>query len=326
LHDCASSGSTTPLPQTFHVLLVPTFSMMALASLIEPLRVANRFGGDLYAWKILSVDGEPVRASNGIVMPVDGSIRDVKSVETVFVQSSFDPLKSASGELLGWLRLQARQGARLGALDTGAWLLAEAGLLDGRLCTMHWEAVPSFLETYNGIEISLGLFELSAKLITCAGGTAAIDMMLALIAEDHGPDLAVKVSEQFIHSTIRVRSAPQRMSITEQLGVTNAKLVQAIELMEANIEEPLETPEMAELIGVTRRQLERLFRTYLNDTPGNFYMKIRLTHAQRLLQQTRMSVTQISMACGFVAPAHFSRAYSARYGRSPNRDRRIFGG
>lgn len=314
------------MARRFHILLLPSFSMMALASLIEPMRVANRFGGPLYEWVFLSVDGAAVQASNGLPFAADAAIRDVKSVQTLIVQASFEPLKSATPELLGWLRQQARMGAVLGALDTGAWVLAEAGLLAGKQCTMHWEAVPAFLETYDGIEISLNLFELSPRLFTCAGGTAAIDMMLALIAEDHGTDLAVRVAEQFIHNSLRVRSDSQRMSLVEQLGISNPKLVQAIQTMERNIETPLDVEELGDKVGVTRRQLERLFRTHLNDTPSNFYMKLRLTHARRLLQQTDMSITQISVACGFSAAAHFSRAYSSRFGRSPKRDRKIFGG
>lgn len=314
------------MARRFHILLLPSFSMMALASLIEPMRVANRFGGPLYEWVFLSVDGAAVQASNGLPFAADAAIRDVKSVQTLIVQASFEPLKSATPELLGWLRQQARMGAVLGALDTGAWVLAEAGLLAGKQCTMHWEAVPAFLETYDGIEISLNLFELSPRLFTCAGGTAAIDMMLALIAEDHGTDLAVRVAEQFIHNSLRVRSDSQRMSLVEQLGISNPKLVQAIQTMERNIETPLDVEEIGDKVGVTRRQLERLFRTHLNDTPSNFYMKLRLTHARRLLQQTDMSITQISVACGFSAAAHFSRAYSSRFGRSPKRDRKIFGG
>lgn len=314
------------MARRFHILLLPSFSMMALASLIEPMRVANRFGGPLYEWVFLSVDGAAVQASNGLPVAADAAIRDVESVQTLIVQASFEPLKSVTPELLGWLRQQARMGAVLGALDTGAWVLAEAGLLAGKQCTMHWEAVPAFLETYDGIEISLNLFELSPRLFTCAGGTAAIDMMLALIAEDHGTDLAVRVAEQFIHNSLRVRSDSQRMSLVEQLGISNPKLVQAIQTMERNIETPLDVEELGDKVGVTRRQLERLFRTHLNDTPSNFYMKLRLTHARRLLQQTDMSITQISVACGFSAAAHFSRAYSSRFGRSPKRDRKIFGG
>lgn len=314
------------MARRFHILLLPSFSMMALASLIEPMRVANRFGGPLYEWVFLSVDGAAVQASNGLPVAADAAIRDVESVQTLIVQASFEPLKSVTPELLGWLRQQARMGAVLGALDTGAWVLAEAGLLAGKQCTMHWEAVPAFLETYDGIEISLNLFELSPRLFTCAGGTAAIDMMLALIAEDHGTDLAVRVAEQFIHNSLRVRSDSQRMSLVEQLGISNPKLVQAIQTMERNIETPLDVEEIGDKVGVTRRQLERLFRTHLNDTPSNFYMKLRLTHARRLLQQTDMSITQISVACGFSAAAHFSRAYSSRFGRSPKRDRKIFGG
>lgn len=312
------------MTQTVHILLMPAHSMMALASLIEPMRVANRFQPGCYEWKFLSIDGEPVSASNGVPFQVHNAIRDVKSAETIIVQASFDPLEHVTDELRGWLRYQARTGARLGSLDTGAWILADAGLLDGRVCTMHWESVPSFLETHDSIEISLNLFELSPNLITCAGGTAAIDMMLALIAEDHSTALAVRVAEQFIHSRIRARSAPQRMTTVEQLGISNRTLVAAVEIMDTNIEDPLDVPELARVLNVTRRQLERLFRGHLNDTPGNFYMKVRLTHAQRLLQQTDMPITEIAVACGFAATSHFSRAYSLRFGRPPTRDRRIF--
>ena len=314
------------MAQTFHILLIPKFSMMALSSLIEPMRVANRFGGDLYRWKLISMDGEPVTASNDISFEVEHSIEDVKKAENIIVNASFDPMESMTKEAFGWLRYQARLGANIGALDTGIWILAEAGLMQGHRCTMHWEAIPSFLETYPGIEISLELFEIEENRFTCAGGTAAIDMMLHFIAGTHGTRLAVLVSEQFIRGRIRQQSSPQRMALTEQLGIHNSTLIEAIELMEANIEDPLEIPEIADLLKISRRQLERLFKDHLGDTPNNFYLKIRLNSARQLLQQTHMPVTEISTACGFVSSAHFSRAYSSRFGISPSKDRKILSG
>jgi AraC family transcriptional regulator, carnitine catabolism transcriptional activator len=309
------------MPQDFHFLLLPEFSSIGFMSAIEPLRVANRFAGELYRWHILSADGGPVAASNGISLNAEGMFDSVRDARTVIVVSGFEPLARYTRAIGDWLKRLDRQGATLGGIDTGSFILAEAGLLADKRVTMHWEASAAFSERYPSIETSQELFEMDARRMTCAGGTASIDMMLDLIARDHGAELAAQVSEQFVLGRIRQRSDHQRMQIAARYGVHNRKLIQVIGVMEQNMEEPLSPDALAESIGVTRRQLERLFCSAMKDTPTHFYLGLRLTRARELLQQTDMSILAVCVACGFESPSHFSRTYRARFNTSPRQDR-----
>jgi len=310
-----------PAPQDFHFLVLPQFSSIGFMSAIEPLRVANRFRGELYRWRIVSVDGGPVVASNGISLNADASIDDTADARMVIVVSGFEPLARYTRGIGDWLRRLDRAGATLGGIDTGSFILAEAGLLAGKRTTLHWEALAAFSERYPSIETSQELFEIDARRITCAGGTASIDLMLDIIARDHGAELAAQVSEQFVLGRIRQRSDHQRMKIAARYGIHNRKLIQVIGVMEQHMEEPLSPDALADSIGVTRRQLERLFCAALKDTPTHFYLGLRLTRARELLQQTDMSILAVCVACGFESPSHFSRTYRARFNASPRQDR-----
>ncbi|MFX1765467.1 GlxA family transcriptional regulator [Paraburkholderia sp. A1RI-2L] len=310
------------MPQDISFLLLPGFSALGFMSVIEPLRVANRFRENLYRWHIVSVDGAPVPASNGISLNAEAAFADVDDVQSVFVVAGFEPLACYTRALGDWLKRLDRANVTLGGIDTGAFILAEAGLLRPTdSVTLHWEALSAFRERYPSVAASGDLFEIGERRITCAGGTASIDMMLDLIARSHGAALASSISEQFVLSRIRQRSDHQRMEIAARYGVHNPKLIQVIGVMEQNMEEPLAPADLAQAIGVTRRQLERLFCSLLKDTPTHFYLQLRLDRARELLRQTDMSITAICVACGFESPSHFSRTYRARFGASPRRDR-----
>lgn len=305
----------------FHFLLLPEFSMMGFVSALEPLRVANRFRKDAYRWKILSWDGQAVKASNGMSLNVDGALREASTIQTLFVVAGFNPLQYYHRELGDCLRQWDRRGATLGALDTGAFLLAQARLLQGQTVTLHWEAQLAFQERYPTIKVTDELYEWDERCITCAGGTAAIDMMLALIGKSHGLELAATVSEQFVHGPMRSQSEHQRTQLTARYGVHNKKLVQVIKAMETHLEDLLSAQDLASGIGVTRRQMERLFQTHLGTSPAQFYLVLRLERARQLLEQTEMGVMAVGLACGFGASSHFSRAYKLHFGVSPTRDR-----
>lgn len=310
-----------PTAEQVHFLLLPGFSMMGFVSAIEPLRVANRFQAGAYRWQLLSTEGAAVSASNGMSLNVDGALCEPAQLRWLIVVAGFDPLAAYRPALGAWLRAVQRQGALLGAVDTGAFVLAEAGVAGAGPVTLHWEAQAAFAARYPKIAVSQELFETGPHCITCAGGTAAIDMMLARIAARHGHALAVQVSEQFVLGRIRSKSDHQRLEITARYRVHNPRLVQAIRLMQDHIEDPLANDDLARIVGVTRRQLERLFATHLHDTPGHFYTTLRLAHARRLLQDTDLAVTAVGVACGFASGAHFSRSYRAWFGRSPSDDR-----
>ena len=313
------------MPQDFQFLLLPGFSALGFISAIEPLRVANRFRGELYRWRVLSMDGGAVEASNGMSVNADAALEPLGRGATLLVVAGFEPLATYTPRLREWLRRLDREGVILGALDTGSFVLAEAGLLHGHRLTLHWEALGAFKECYPALTATQELFEIDGSRITCAGGTASIDLMLDLIAKAHGSELAIQVSEQFVVGRIRPRKDHQRLQIASRYGINNKKLVQVIGEMEQHTEPPLSTLVLAELVKVTRRQLERLFRLHLDDTPSNFYLRLRLEKARQLLRQTQLSVLEVSIVCGFESPSYFTRSYRLRFACCPREDRRANG-
>jgi AraC family carnitine catabolism transcriptional activator len=310
-------------PEPVGFLLVPKFSSMAFFSAVEPLRVANRLAGrPLFSWRALSIDGEPVEASNGMRLMVDGKLEESGPLPTLILVSGFDPQTYETPLLLRHLRRLSRAGTRLGALDTGAHLLAKAGLLGAGPVTLHWEAVPAFVEEFPDIAVSDELFEIGPRLFTCAGGTAAMDMMLSMIGRKHGEPLAIAVSEQFIHDRIRNSDDHQRMSLPSRVPSTDRKLLAIIRAMEENIEQPLGGEELAARGGITVRQMERLFKRDLGLSPAAHYRALRLDRARALLLQTDMAVIDVAFASGFSAPGVFTRAYARHFGLPPREDRR----
>jgi transcriptional regulator GlxA family with amidase domain len=312
------------LPQHFALVLVPEFTMMPVTSAIEPLRIANRLSEkSLYKWTMHSLDGKPVAASNGILTMVDGDLSAIPDDASVIVCGGLDVQRHADRRLAAWLRRTARRGADIGAVCTGSHLLAEAGLLDGYKCTIHWENLPGFSEEFPEIEATGGLFEIDRDRFTSAGGTTALDMMLTLIAGQHGAELAAAVAEGILHSPIRHHSEHQRMSLPARIGARHPKLVGIIAAMEKNIEEPFSPSLLARQAGLSTRQLERLFRRYLDRSPKRYYLELRLKKARSLLLQTGMPVIEVALACGFSSPSHFSKCYRAFYGRTPYRERGV---
>jgi AraC family transcriptional regulator, glycine betaine-responsive activator len=305
------------------LLLLPSFSMMAFTCAIEPLRAANRLAGrELYRWRLLSTDGRPVEASNGIaVMPHQG-IEGVDRLPTVLVCAGLDVHDYDDRAVLAWLRRLERHGAEIGALSTGTYVLARAGLLQGYRCTIHWESLPAFAEEFRELEVTSNLFTIDRNRLTCAGGSASLDLMLTLIERDHGQELANDVAEQFIHARIRSTADDQRMPLRARLNISHPKLISVIGMMEQNIEQPLPLTELAERAGLSMRQLERLFQRYLGETPARHYLELRLDRARQLLTQTTMPVLSVALACGFVSASHFSKAYREVFDRAP-RDERL---
>ncbi len=309
--------------EDLYFLLLPAFSMLGFVSAVEPLRVANRFQKDLYRWHILSVDGGPVTASNGMSLNAEGALDTVASAPSLFIVGGFNPLGHYTPALGHWLRRLDRAGTLLGAIDTGCFVLAEAGLLQRQKITLHWEAISAFVERYPALAamVTQELFEIDGQRTTSAGGTASIDMLLALMERKHGHALATAVSEQFVLGRIRNPSDHQRMQIAARYGIHNKKTIQVVSEMERHMEDPLSPDALADSIGVTRRQLERLFATHLHDTPSHFYLGLRLDRARQLLQQTEMRTIEVSVACGFGSPSYFSRAYRSRFHCPPKQDR-----
>lgn len=296
--------------------------MMSFAAAIEPLRSANRLrDARLFDWRLFSRDGAPVQASNGVQISVHGGIDDAALVDLLLVCAGTRDAGARDATLAKWLRAQARRGVAMGGVSLGAYVLAHAGLLDGRRCALHWESLAAFAEQFPRVRAAPDLFVVDGDRRTCSGGTAALDMMLDLISERDGRTLANDVSEQFIHPRIRRTDDPQRMAVETRVGVANEKLVAAVAMMEAASEEPYRVHAIAAAVGLSPRQLERLFVKYLQARPARYYLKVRLGRARTLLLQTTKPILDVAVTCGFASASHFSRCYRAAYGRRPSDER-----
>lgn len=308
----------------FVFLLVDRFSLIAFSAALEPLRLANRVSRrEVYSWKLVSDGGEPVRCSNGTQVGVDQGLVDIDKDAMILVCSGVDVNRVATKNAMTWLRKQTRRGAGAGALCTGAWLLAKSGLLDNSRCTIHWENRESLREEFPELDITNHYFERDGARWTCAGGTSAADMMLHVINEDLGRETAAMVIDQLAMTPIRSGEDEQRLSVPARMGVRHPKLTTVIQMMEENIEEPISPSELARLVGMSTRQLERLFRRYLNRSPKRYYMELRLQRARNLLLQTDMTVINVALACGFTSPSHFSKCYRNHFDRTPYRERGV---
>ncbi len=309
-------------PRRFIFVLLDKFSMLSFASALDSLRIANRMADkDLYAWQLVGEGGDTVSCSAGTTFKLDDDLSDLQRDDVVLVCGGVDVQRATTKKILNWLRREARKGIRVGGLCTGAYTLAKAGLLEGKRATIHWENADSFAEEFENVELTKSVFLINGSRMTTAGGTSSIDLLLKLIADDFGEELANSVADQMIYSSIRTDQDTQRLSTPTRIGVRHPKLSQVIQMMEKNIEEPISPSILAKDVGMSTRQLERLFRRYLNRSPKRYYMELRLQKARNLLMQTDMSVINVALACGFASPSHFSKCYRAHYNTTPYRER-----
>lgn len=310
-----------PSPVTtraFAFLALPRFTLLAFSSAIEPLRIANQLTQQpLYSWSLLSMDGAPVDSSAGIRVEVDLGLTPLGRDATVVVCSGTDASQAADRTVLAWLRNHQRMGGRIGALCTGAYTLARAGLLGGDSPAVHWENRPAFRELFD-VEPLQQIYSIGPKHFSCAGGEAAVDMMLELIAQDHGDELANAVAEMCLHSRRRPASVTQKAIYPAAMEIRHPGIAKVIGAMKANIATPLGQLELAETFGRTSRHLERIFKSIMRETPKSYYLGLRLEEARNLLAETEMSVLEVGVATGFNSRSSFSKAYKARYGKSPS--------
>lgn len=302
--------------------LINEFSMLAFASAIEPLRAANRQSHkQLFEWFVASANGDSCTASNGVAVATSDGLESFDACDMILVCSGTNVRANTSKTALNIIRRLDRQGKTIGAICTGTYLMALAGLLNGRRCTIHWENIDGLCEEFPDLEITTDLFEIDGNRLTCSGGTASLDMMLNMITHAYGVALAAEISDQFIHDRIREQTDRQRMELRSRIGVSHPKLLSVVQTMEENLEEPLPQTGLANKTNLSTRQLERLFRKYLNTTPTRYYLNLRLARARHLLRQTSMSILSVALACGFVSASHFSKCYRECYGRTPRAER-----
>ena len=309
---------TEKAQQRIGFYLADTFGMMPFVSALEPLRAANRFSGQpLYSWHLYGSQAGQVQANNALRIDVHGSLSDASDLDRIIVCGPHEPHLFDDEQFFRQLRRLAAAGTRMGAVDTGTYLLAKAGLVREQRCTIHWENLPGFSEDFPQLSVSSELFEIDGNLFTCAGGDASMDMMLTIIEQDHGRELAARATELFVHSGIRSANEQQRLGTAQRTGIYHKGLVDVLELMEANIEQPLSAQELADMVGISKRQLERLFKNHLQTTPTHHYQQIRLRAGMKLLQQTSLSVLDIALSCGFSSAGHFSKRFRVFFGQSP---------
>ncbi|MEP1198349.1 GlxA family transcriptional regulator [Tateyamaria sp.] len=309
-------------PKRFVFVLLNNFTLLCFSAALESLRIANRMAEkELYTWRIVGEGGDVAYCSAGTGFKLDGDLDEVGRDDTIMICGGIDVQAATTKRLLGWLRREARKGPAVAGLCTAAYSLAKAGLLDGKRATIHWENQDSFTEEFPEVELTKSVFVVDDKRLTTAGGTSSIDLMLKLIADDNDEQLANAVADQLIYSSIRTDQDTQRLSVPTRIGVRHPKLSQVIQIMEQNIEEPISPSILAKDVGMSTRQLERLFRRYLNRSPKRYYMELRLQKARNLLMQTDMSVINVALACGFASPSHFSKCYRAHYDTTPYRER-----
>ena len=303
-------------------LLMPEYSMLPFAAAVDSMRMANYLSGErIFEWVILGETNQPVYASSELTVT---SIEMKKSgkLDAVFVCGGTNIESKVSKKVTVWLREQVNSRVHLGAICTGSYILAEAGLLQGYRCTIHWEHMNGMRERFPDLVISPDVFEVDRDRYTCAGGSSAMDMMVYLIANKHGWDLANKIAEEFLLERVRGRNDRQRLPLRLQLGASRPKLTEAIAYMEANIEELISLDEIVSYVSLSRRQLERLFQSHLRCAPSRYYMQLRLTKARQLLWQTNMLIAEIAFACGFVSTPHFSKCYRENFSIPPRDERK----
>lgn len=309
--------------RTVGFLLVDGFSMMSFSSAVEALRQANRLApAPLFDWYTCTVGGGAATCSAGICIDAGFAVETAPEPDLLLVVSATSRAIDGEQRVHRRLRYLASRGDAIGALTFGAYVLARAGLLEGHRCTVHWETLEAFREAFPTLEVSGDLFEIDGGRYTCSGGTAALDMMLHVIAQENGEAFASAVADQFLHHRIRGCEERQRMPLRSRIGVSHPKLLRCVELLEQDTAAELSREQLAERVGLSNRQLERLFRKYLHTTPSRYTMDHRLRRARALLRDTSLSIIEVAVACGFASHSHFSKNYRQRFGTTPRDERR----
>jgi transcriptional regulator GlxA family with amidase domain len=317
----AKPGDLPPLSR-FGFLTLPNYSMIACANALEACRMANYVAeAPVYSWQILTLDGTPAQASNGLSLQPTVALDDASALDVLVVCGGVNIRHAVSRRLKDTLRRIARQKMALGALCTGSFILAEAGLLGGYRCAIHWENLVAIREEFPDIDFVEDIFAIDRDRLTCTGGVAPLDMMLTLIEARLGPELAARVSGQFIVERVREGSDHQHALKSGRIGQVPPAITLAAQAMELSVNAPRKLDFIAGEAGVSARQLERLFKRHLGTEPGQFYLSLRLDHAREMLRQTALSVTEIGLACGFQSMSHFSATYSRCFGHSPRAER-----
>lgn len=312
----------------FTFYLLDGFTQHTFTSALEALRLANDvLGRPYYIWRIVTRDGQAAQSSCGTRMVADAALASERDGlhqpgrPHMIVVCGGRAIPPADGKAEGWLRMSRRSRVPVAGLAGGLYSLARAGVLDGRRCAVHWEHFPDFSERFFAAKARQTAFEIDGELFTCAGGNAPFDMFLRIVEDDLGRDVANRICEVALSERVRKAGERQRLPLQTRVGIDNRLLIGIIEQMEANLAEPLKLAEMSTPTGLSRRQIERLFRREMGQSPKRYYLQMRLERAHLLLVNSSLPVFEIAVACGFSSASHFSRTYRDTYGCTPQRTR-----
>ena len=307
------------LPINFFFVLLDNFTLLSLAAAIDSLRLANQLSGrTLFSWTMVGEKGPSIKSSSGMPVQLDEHLPETNRGDYIVICGGVDIQSTTTSGVVNWLRREARKGVVIAGISTGAYTLASSGLLSNKKATIHWELHDLFEELFPSTDLMKTSYEIDGKRLTAAGGTSPIDMCLSIISDEFGEELAFAVADQLLYTEIRDTKLTNRLSLSTRLQTPIPKLNHAIELMEAHIEEPLHLTEVANAVGLSQRQLERLFLNNLERTPKKFYIELRLQKARNLLLQTELKIIDVAVICGFVSPGHFSKVYKQHYKKSPS--------
>lgn len=311
-----------PLTKDVTFLLLDDFSHIAFSCAVEPLRIANLLQEEeLYRWHLASVSGDIAICSNKTVLLVDQGLDPLPPRSSLFLLSGLNVQERATPDLLAFLRRERARGTQIGAICSAAHVLAKAGFLNERRAAIHWAFHDSFQENFPKVTLCQNVFVADEKFVTASGGTAAADLMLHLIGEAHGPELSLAIADQMVYSGVRPSNANQQISIQARYGIRNPHIAKAIRLLNASAPHYLPTTEIAREIGISTRQLERLFQKHLKVSPKKFVINQKIAKARNLLLQTEQSISEIALACGYDSRSHFIRIYQNRFGVTPHHHR-----
>lgn len=309
----------------FGILLTEAFPLLPLSMVIDTLRIANLIEeADNFSYVLISADGKPRISSCSFPAPIDVGVKFCPVLDVVLICTGQSGARAANPDVLHWLRRLNRSGVTIGGISSGAFVLSEAGLLDGRRCAVHWESFQCLSERFHKVDVTGNIFCIEDNIITCAGGVSTLDLMLHLIGKFRNEQFARRAADALVYPSIRGSQAPARVNLQARTGVTNKLLLRSIELMEANLEEPVRVSEISDLLATSTRHLERLFARYFQMSPSQYYMRLRLREAKNLLTQTDISVVEVALRAGFKNASHFTRRYREIYQTLPSEQRNRF--
>jgi transcriptional regulator GlxA family with amidase domain len=311
-----------PSPLGVAMLVFSGSSLMCVASAIDPLRAANRIAGrPVFDWTLLSTDGAPPVTTCGLPIAVSGRLDPAAKLDALIAIGGFGTRRETAPALVSGFRRAARSARAVGGVEAGGWLLGHAGLLEGRAATTHWEDLEDFAARFPGSDVRPDRYVIDGPVFTTGGASPTFDLMLHLIRARHGMAVALDVASVFIYDQARAATDAQPLVSLGRLDGYDPRLAQAVRLMEAHVDRPLTVAAIAHRCGVTARTLESIFRRAIGETPGAYYLRLRLNAARRLVLDTRLAMVDIAARTGFSGSAAFSRAFSRQFGQPPGRMR-----